>query len=136
MRTVFVDTGYWVAILNSDDGLHQTAVRVTAALSSLQIVTSEMVFAEVLNSFSKQGPFLRQNAVTLIQKSIRKSNVEIISQTSDLFYEALNLYQQRPDQAWSHTDCASFCIMRRKNIFEALTHDRHFEQAGFIALLR
>ena len=136
MKTVFADTGYWVAILNSDDNLHQTAVSVTTALSSLRIVTSEMVFTEVLNSFSKQGAFLRQNAVTLIQQSIRKPNVEIIPQTSDLFHEALNLYQQRPDRAWSLTDCASFCIMQQRNILEALAHDRHFEQAGFIALLR
>ena len=136
MKTVFADTGYWVAILNADDGLHQTAVSVTAALSSLRIVTSEMVFTEVLNSFSKQGAFLRQNAVTLIQQFTRKPNVEIIPQTSNLFYETLNLYQQRPDQAWSHTNCASFCIMQQRSILEALTHDRHFEQAGFIALLR
>ena len=113
MRTVFVDTGYWVAILNPDDGLHQTAVGVAASLLSLQIITSEMVFTEALNSFSKQGAFLRQNAVTLIQQSIRKPNVEVIPQTSYLFHEALNLHQQRPDQAWSHTDCASFLIMQQ-----------------------
>ena len=99
MRTVFADTGYWVAILNPDDGLHQTAVSVTASLSSLQIVAREMIFTEVLNSFSKRGAFLRQNAVTLIQRSIRQPNVEVIPQTSHLFYEALNLYQQRPDQS-------------------------------------
>ncbi len=136
MRTVFADTGYWVAILNRDDGLHQTAVSVTTALSSFRIITSEMVFTEGLNSFSKQGSFLRQNAVALIQQSIRKPNVEIIAQTSDLFHEALILYEHRLDQSWSLTDCASFCIMQQKNILEALTHDRHFEQAGFIALLR
>ncbi len=136
MKIVFADTGYWVAILNPGDDLHQTAVNVTAALSSLRIVTSEMIFTEVLNSFSKQGTFLRQNAVRLVQKSICQINVEIIPQTSILFREALHLYQQRPDQGWSLTDCASFCIMQQKNILEALTHDRHFEQAGFIALLR
>lgn len=136
MKIMFADTGYWVAILNPDDDLHQIAVRVTATFSSFRIITSEMVFTEVLNSFSKQGTFLRQNAVNLIQKSIRSPNVEIISQTSKLFYEALNLYQQRPDQAWSLTDCASFSIMQQETILEALTHDRHFEQAGFIALLR
>lgn len=136
MKTVFADTGYWVAILNPKDSLHQTSVSVTASLSSFCIVTSEMVFTEALNSFSKQGAFLRQNAVMLIQQSIRKPNIEIILQTSNLFHEALHLYQQRPDQAWSLTDCASFCIMQQRNILEALTHDRHFEQAGFIALLR
>lgn len=96
MKTVFADTGYWVAILNADDGLHQTAVNATTALSSLRIVTSEMVFTEVLNSFSKQGALLRQNAVTLIQQFTRKPNVEIIPQTSNLFYEALNLVPTTP----------------------------------------
>lgn len=42
MKTVFADTGYWIAILNSDDGLHQTAINITASLVALRIVTSEM----------------------------------------------------------------------------------------------
>lgn len=136
MKTVFADTGYWIAILNSDDGLHQTAINITASLVALRIVTSEMVFVEVLNSFSKQGVYLRQNAVTLMERSFRQPNVEVIPQTSELFHQALSLYRQRPDQAWSLTDCASFCLMQQRNILEALAHDKHFEQAGFIALLR
>jgi predicted nucleic acid-binding protein len=95
-----------------------------------------MVFTEVLNSFSKQGSYLRQNAVTLIERSFRQSNVEVIAQTSELFRQALDLYQNRLEQSWSLTDCASFCIMQQRNLLEALSHDKHFEQAGFIALLR
>lgn len=136
MKTVFADTGYWIAILNADDGLHQTALNITASLKSIRIVTSEMVFTEVLNSFSKQGAYLRQNAVALIERSFHRANVEVISQSSELFHQALELYRKRPDQAWSLTDCASFYIMQQREILEALTHDRHFEQAGFIALLR
>ena len=30
----------------------------------------------------------------------------------------------------------SFCIMQQQNLLEALAYDKHFEQAGFIALLR
>ena len=37
---------------------------------------------------------------------------------------------------WSLTDCISFVVMRHHEIAEALTADRHFEQAGFAALLR
>jgi predicted nucleic acid-binding protein len=37
---------------------------------------------------------------------------------------------------WSLTDCASFVIMDQRQIAEALTHDRHFEQRGYRALLR
>ncbi len=34
------------------------------------------------------------------------------------------------------TDCFSFLIMRQYDIDAALTYDKHFEQAGFSALLR
>jgi uncharacterized protein len=47
--------------------------------------------------------------------------------------EALQLYH---DKEWSHTDCASFRVMEKEGIGEALTYDRHFEQAGFKALMR
>jgi predicted nucleic acid-binding protein len=62
--------------------------------------------------------------------------VTIIPQTSKLFLNAFELYTQRQDKAWSHTDCSSFCIMEELGISESLTYDKHFEQAGFIALLR
>jgi hypothetical protein len=52
-------------------------------------------------------------------------------------YEAgLALYRNRPDKDWSLTDCISFAIMQEHGITEALTGDHHFEQAGFIALLK
>lgn len=62
--------------------------------------------------------------------------VEIVAQTNFLFHQALKLYKHRPDQAWSHTNCASFLIMQQQNLLEALAYDKHFEQAGFIPLLR
>jgi predicted nucleic acid-binding protein len=95
-----------------------------------------MVFTEVLNHFAKRSSFLRQAAVALIQTAQENPVIEIIAQTAELFQQALMFYSQRPDQAWSHTDCASFCIMQQQNLLEALAYDKHFEQAGFIALLR
>lgn len=41
----------------------------------------------------------------------------------------------RPDKDWSLTDCTSFVVMQDAGINEALTGDRHFEQAGFKTLL-
>lgn len=136
MKTVFTDTGYWIALLDPQDTLHQNAINLSIALAQEQICTSEMVFTEVLNHFAKRGNFLRQAAVSLIQSVQKNPAIEIVPQTPDLFQQALILYSQRPDQAWSHTDCASFCIIQQHNILEALAYDKHFEQAGFIALLR
>jgi hypothetical protein len=33
------------------------------------------------------------------------------------------------------TDCISFVVMQERGIFEALTTDHHFQQAGFRAIL-
>lgn len=40
------------------------------------------------------------------------------------------------DTFWSLTDCLSFVVMQREGITDALTGDKHFEQAGFVALLK
>ncbi len=95
-----------------------------------------MVLTEVLNDFSKRGNFFRQAAIELIENIYKHPNVTVVKQTSSQFQEGLLLYKQRVDKQWSLTDCVSFKRMEEYNILEALTYDKHFEQAGFIALLR
>ncbi|NES95281.1 MAG: type II toxin-antitoxin system VapC family toxin [Desertifilum sp. SIO1I2] len=136
MKIVFADAGYWIAILNPADDLHAKAVSVSNTLNPFGIVTSQMILTEVLNSFSKRESVFKQAAVKFVKQSLDNPQIEVVPQTSDLFHQSLNLYEQRADKGWSQTDCASFCIMQQRNILEALTHDRHFEQAGFLALLR
>jgi predicted nucleic acid-binding protein len=43
---------------------------------------------------------------------------------------------QHADKGWTLTDCVSFVIMRERNVTDALTGDKHFEQTGFAALLK
>lgn len=43
MERVFADTGYWIALLNPRDDLHQKAYATSRDYSPNQIVTSEMV---------------------------------------------------------------------------------------------
>ncbi len=136
MKTVFADTGYWIALLDSQDTLHSKVINLSITFTQVQIVTSEMVLTEILNHFSKRGNFLRYAAANLIESLQDNPAITIIPQTDSIFQQALILYKQRPDQAWSHTDCSSFCIMQQQNILEALAYDKHFEQAGFVALLR
>ena len=136
MRTVFIDTGFLIAILNPRDDLHHRAREVASKLGRTRLVTSEMVLTELLNEFARRGALLRQAAVALVQRLQRDASVEITPQASSLFQAALNRYAARDDKPWSLTDCASFLIMEDLQAAEALTHDRHFEQAGFRALLR
>jgi uncharacterized protein len=50
--------------------------------------------------------------------------------------QAWQLFSQRLDKNWSLVDCAIFVIMQHHNILEAFTTDHHFEQAGFVCLLK
>ncbi|BBC26467.1 type II toxin-antitoxin system VapC family toxin [Pseudanabaena sp. ABRG5-3] len=136
MKKIFADTGYWIALLNPEDDLYPKARQLADSLTSTRIVTSEMVFTELLNAFSGKGKTFRQRAVRFIHHSFSNPEIEVVTQTDEIFQSALELYDRRPDQAWSHTDCTSFHIMQQQQILEALAYDKHFEQSGFVALLR
>ena len=136
MERVFADTGYWIALLNPRDDLHQKAAVISRQYTSNQVVTSEMVLAEFLNSFSDYGPRLRQAAAKAVVSLRTTPQIIIIPQTSQLFEKALQRYQDMTDKSWSLTNCASFLIMEEERLTAALTHDRHFVQAGFQTLLR
>lgn len=136
MKKVFADTGYWIAVVNPHDDLHAKALQVSNSLGPHLIVTSEMVLSEVAAYFSDKGSQLRQGVVDLIRSIRANPNSRVIPQTSLQFQDAVALYEKSSDKEWSLTDCGSFLIMRELKITEALAHDRHFEQAGFAALLR
>ena len=136
MRVVFADTGYWVALLNPHDELHNKAVQLSRSLNPVHIVTSEMVLTEVLNDFSKRGDYLRKAATALIDNINKNPNITVISQTSQQFQQGLELYRNRLDKNWSLTDCVSFKIMEQMDIYESLAYDKDSEQYGFRAFLR
>jgi uncharacterized protein len=136
MKKVFADAVYWIALLHQKDSLHQRAVTVSRSLDETQVVTTEMVLTELLNAFAERGTELRHAAAQLVQRLRQDPNTRIIPQTTAQFEDAFELYRNRRDKEWSHTDCASFLVMENQEITEALTYDQHFEQAGFKALLR
>src|ERR1700681_4016332 len=135
MRQVFADTSYWIALVNPRDQLHRKAVSVTERISPVRIWTSEMVLAELLNSFSDSGP-LRHRVGRMVDQLRAHQEVVIIAQTSEQFASALRRYQQAADKSWGLTDCASFEVMEAERLQAALTYDKHFAQAGFKPLLR
>ena len=136
MADYFADTGYWVALLNNRDYLHDKAVQISGALTNHRIVTTEMVLTELLNYASAEGEYLRRVAADTAAALLNSTNVEVIPQTSSQFHRALERFRNRLDQSWSLVDCASFIIMEEQGIQEALAFDHHFQQAGFTALLR
>jgi uncharacterized protein len=133
---VFIDTSYLIAILEPTDDRHEKAKAVSMSLGNSQQITSEMVLTEFLNAFCTKGKFFRQMALNVLDDLRSDPNVEIVPQSSELFEQACQYYRQRPDKQYSLTDCASMVIMKEKSLDQVITHDRHFQQEGFIALLR
>lgn len=132
---VFVDTSAWIALLITRDELHAQATDVMQNLreKNAELVTSESVLTEFANALSLIKN--RQKAVSFIDVLRSLPNIEIIYSNAELFNKSLKLYRERPDKAWSLTDCASFVIMDETRIKYAFTSDKHFEQAGFTKLL-
>src|SRR5437763_867884 len=118
MRFIFADTNYWIALVNPRDQIHGKAVSVTQQLSSVRLLTTEMVLVELLNSFA-DTPF-RRAVSTMVQRLRLDPNLMIVSQTSEQFESALHRYRQASDKNWSLTDCASFQVMEEKRVQEAL----------------
>ena len=136
MRSVFADSGYWIAVINRLDGLRERAVRIDASLGNHRKVTSEMVLIEVLNHFSGGGENSRRAAAEVIAELSADPDVDVIPLTSAQFAEAVDRYGSRLDQSWSLVDCSSFVLMEERGIRDALAYDVDFVQAGFNALLR
>ncbi|RME79588.1 MAG: PIN domain-containing protein [Chloroflexi bacterium] len=134
-ETIFVDTAGWIALLNSDDTLHQPAIREMQKLRDRQVVlvTTEFILLEVADALS--SPHVRTKTVSFINGLRNTPLVKITPITPQLFAKAWELYSQRPDKDWGLTDCSSFVVMAEEKITLAFTSDKHFEQAGFSRLL-
>ena len=101
-----------------------------------EIFTTEEVLTEYLNFFCERGP-LREKAAQIVAAIAKaSSNTRIVEQSHKSFSSGLTLYRDRPDKEYSLTDCISMETMRVQGLTGALTNDHHFEQEGFVALLR
>ncbi len=82
------------------------------------------------------APLRFRRLASQILLTLRSSpHIEVVPASARLLEEALSLYRIRDDKDWGMTDCSSFVVMRERGILDALTMDRHFQQAGFRPLL-
>ena len=132
MSAAFADTFFYLALLRVDDPAHTKAVA-RATLTS-PIVTTEFVLLELGNACARAEDHADFLALVAGMRASRR--VRILPLDSRLFNRGLERMASRPDKDWSLTDCISFVVMEDHDIKEALTADRHFEQAGFTALLK
>ena len=133
MTKIFVDTAFVLAIVNKRDGLHQKANGLAEKFGPRPWLTTDLVLYEVGNALARNS---KPQAERIINDFLQSDGVEIVSASPDLFRQGFALYCDFADKTWGLIDCVSFVVMKEHNIVEALTNDRHFQQAGFKALMR
>ena len=136
MRRIFVDTNYFVAILNRNDRLHDVAIRRRRELGDGAIyVTLLAHLTEVLAYASGGNEQMRFDAARFVDRIRSSPEYEVIDGDRALFDEGLELYRRRLDKSYSHVDCMAMAVCKREKITEVLTGDRDFEREGFTILL-
>ena len=132
MKKVFADSSYFFALINVRDEFHRKALQFSESVE-LSTVTTAWVLTELADGMVSSRS--RQAFLRMLNSLKTNPLCTIIPPTQELFDLGLDLYASRLDKDWSLTDCISFVVMRQRGLAEALTGDRHFEQAGFTALL-
>ncbi len=131
--TVFLDTWYLIALLRTRDALHEVAKRLSPVFVG-SLVTTDAVLIELLDSMT--DPVVRPRAVGACRSLRAEPRVRIVEVTPALLDDPTSLFERRADKGWGLTDCVSFVVMERAGIRQALTADHHFEQAGFLPLMK
>jgi hypothetical protein len=130
---IFVDTQYVLARVNPRDQHHHRAVELSKGIAGARLLITEPILLEIGNAMARR---FKSEAIELIEYAQTSDDIQLVHLTVKLFERGLDLYSSHRDKAWGLVDCISFVVMRDFGVTDALTHDEHFVQAGFRALLR
>ena len=136
MRDVFVDTSYFIALVNRQDAHHNQAKRWahTLVTESIQCHTTIPILFEIADGFSRLGR--REIGISLLENITDSDNYLLHGFSEATYQHAKQLYMSRHDKEWGLTDCYSFELMKELDIRHVLTADKHFEQFGYEILLK
>ena len=131
MKSVFLDTGYVIALELASDQNHVAASKHwRSVLKSLPLLfTTSYVFDETVTFFNSRGH--HGKAVEVGGYLLSSPSVRLIHVEESLFQEGWTYFQKHSDKKYSLTDCISFLVMKEFGIEIAFAFDKHFAQAGF-----
>lgn len=138
MKGIFVDTSSWASLVVETQTFHTKAKEIYQSAISDQntLLTTNYVLTELITLLTSPLRLSRPRVIEIVEGIKTSPFFEIIHIDKDSDKRTWELLKNRPDKKWSLVDCSSFVVMQEREISEALTTDQHFEQAGFIRLLK
>jgi predicted nucleic acid-binding protein len=129
MRTVLLDTVGLIAVWDESDQWHDAASRTFARLMSegAVLLTTSFILLECGNAAARR-PY--RGAVNRLREALEVAQA-LVKPSSDDWTEAWAAYAQSDGAGAGIVDQVSFLVMRRLQIMQAFTNDKHFEAAGF-----
>ncbi len=117
------------------DAAHEQALAYFSqlGLSKHPLCTTDHVIAETLTLLrARKYGHICETFYTIVKNA---KELKIEATKWEKFQQAVEFFLKHDDKGYSFTDSLSFIVMRDLKLTEALTTDKHFEQAGFKALL-
>jgi uncharacterized protein len=133
LADAFIDTSFVIALVNKTDQHHRRAHDLANLFDKRKLVTTDAVLLEIGNALARN---FKAESVKIIDHFLTSDEVQVVHLHPRLFRNAFELYQSHLDKTWGLVDCSSFVVMKDMAITDALTTDKHFEQAGFRSLVK
>jgi uncharacterized protein len=138
MPDIFADTAGWGHLVDPTQAYHERAATMyrRARQQGHTFVTTNYILTEVVALLMSPLRIPHAQIIAFIRGLKTSPHVHIVHVDPTLDAQAWQLFIERPDKEWSLVDCASFVVMLQRGLREAFTTDHHFEQAGFVCLLK
>jgi predicted nucleic acid-binding protein len=129
LRSVFVDSGAWIALRLREDQHHEVASRAWERLVFGSVVTTNLVVGETYTYLRRRrGHTEAWRFLDTLNGMRRLTRAFITPEIEALAYPILRQYN---DHDFSYVDATSFAFMRSAGISDAFAFDAHFATAGF-----
>lgn len=130
---MLLDTSGLLCLYHHSESFHHQAVQ---AYKTAQLrLTHSYVLAEFV-ALASARRFPRGPVLDYLDALMDNPDIELVWIDEQFHREAFALLLARRDKEYSVCDAVSFVLMRQRNLYQALTSDKHFEQEGFVRLLR
>lgn len=129
-RPIYVDTGFWIALIDARDRHHDNARQVfTKNFGISRIVTSEIVIGETVTYLNCS--LKRHDLAVMFLDHMDSAPLQVLEYDAATRIGACAVLRLHAGIPLSYADCISFALMRNHGISMFAGYNGHFIHMGF-----